>query len=106
MLKMDTRGVNLAFVREQQDKSRRSRPKGLRVGKGNVWRDEDGKIWVPKRAKELKNALYAVAHQGPHLHRGYIAVSRRLHKFAMAMANEATEQKLSSETLENISRMS
>ena len=37
MLKMDTRGVNMQFIREHQDKYRKSRPKGLRVGKGKVW---------------------------------------------------------------------
>ena len=71
MSNMDTRGVNLHYIREHQDKYRRSRPKGLKVGKGKVWRDAGGRIWVPKRAKQLKNVLYAVAHQGPHLHRGY-----------------------------------
>ena len=73
MTSMDTRGVNVQFIRAQQDKYRRSRPKGLKVGEGNVWRAVDGRVWVPKRAKQLKNALYAVAHQGPHLHRGYDA---------------------------------
>ena len=71
MLNMLTTGVNMKYIREQQDKYRRSRPKGLKVGAGNVWRAVDGRVWVPKRAKHLKNALYAVAHQGPHLHRGY-----------------------------------
>ena len=71
MLNMDTRGVKMQYVRAQQDKYRRGRPKGLKVGAGKVWRATDGRIWVPKRAKQLKNALYAVAHQGPHLHRGF-----------------------------------
>ena len=71
MLNMTTLAVNLKFIREQQDKYRRSRPKGLKVGQGKVWRDAEGRVWVPKRAKMLKNVLYAVAHQGPHLHRGY-----------------------------------
>ena len=68
---MNTRGVNVEYIRAQKDKYRRSRPKGLKVGAGKVWRAVDGRVWVPKRAKQLKNALYAVAHQGPHLHRGF-----------------------------------
>ena len=71
MLNMDTLGLNLVYVREQQDKYRKQRPKKLKVGAGNVWRTADGKVWVPKRAKALKNALYAVAHQGPCVHRGF-----------------------------------
>lgn len=30
------------------------------MGAGKVWRDAEGRVWVPKRAKLLKNALYAV----------------------------------------------
>ena len=29
-----------------------------------MWRSPDGKIWVPRLAKQLKNALFAAAHQG------------------------------------------
>ena len=34
MLHMDTRAINLEVVRGYQDKSKRSRPKGLKVGEG------------------------------------------------------------------------
>ena len=68
MSNMDTRGVNLKFVLEQQDKYQKSRPKGVRVDKDKVLKNDEEKIWVPKRAKQLKNVLHAVTHQGPHLH--------------------------------------
>ena len=69
--KQDKDMLNLTYVREQQDRYRKSRPKtGLKVGAGNVWRTVDGRIWVPRLAKDLKNALYAVAHQGASGHRG------------------------------------
>ena len=70
VLDTNTLLLNLGYIREQQNRYRRSRPNGLRVGAGNVWRATNDKVWVPKRARELKNALYAVAHQGPAAHRG------------------------------------
>ena len=43
-----------------------------------MWRAVDGKIWVPQRDKQLKNALFATAHQGPCGHRGKDATLARL----------------------------
>ena len=40
------------------------------MSNGDVWRDHTGKIWVPRRDKQLKSTLYAVTHQGPCGHRG------------------------------------
>lgn len=70
MVDEKTPRLNLLYVREQQDKYRKSRPKGLKVGAGKVWRAPNGKIWVPTRARMLKNAVYAMAHQGVNEHRG------------------------------------
>ena len=50
----------------------------MKVGDGRVWRAPDGKIWVPRHARTLKNALYAIAHQGPAGHRGKEATLKRL----------------------------
>ena len=48
--------LNLKYIRSQQDRYRKHRPKPMKVGVGRVWRAPNGKIWVPNRAKELKNA--------------------------------------------------
>ena len=78
VLKGKTTMLDLGYIRGRQDNYRKSRPKGLKVGDGGVWRDSDGKIWVPRRDKQLKNALFAVAHQGPCGHRGKDATLKLL----------------------------
>ena len=43
----DTTLVNLGYIREEQNKYRKSRPRTMKVGAGNVWRAPDKQLSVP-----------------------------------------------------------
>lgn len=78
LLHMDTEMLSLDYIREVQNKYKKVRPREMKVGEGGVWRAVDNKIWVPRHARTLKNALYTVAHQGPAGHRGKDSTLKRL----------------------------
>lgn len=81
VLDMDTQHLQvmgLDYVRKQQDKVKGRKPDGVKIGDGGVWKSARGLIWVPTGAAQLKNALFAVAHQGPCGHRGCDVTMRLL----------------------------
>ena len=57
---------------QAQRKYAKTRPKGLHRDSGLVklWIDKEGRVWIPRQAKQLQKQVYALAHQGLAGHRG------------------------------------
>ena len=65
--------VDRKRIADSQRAHRASRPRGLKRDneRPQLWKNNQGQVWVPQEDEELRKQLYAVAHQGIQGHRGH-----------------------------------